>query len=314
MLNIPVDFIKPTLDVQVIDDYRSVVTLEPLERGFGHTLGTALRRVLISSIYGAAITKVRVEGVQHEYSTIDGVQEDMVDILLNLKKIAVEMKSGSHAELKITKEGPGKVTAGDIEADPNTTIKNPEHIIATLNENATLEMSLTATFGRGYVSAAALKQLEEHYPLGEMFLDASYGPVERVNYVVENARVEQRTDLDKLVLKVTTNGTVDATEIIKQAATILQQQFGHIAGDEPVFMVVDTKTETKEKNKLEEMDLREIGLSERIIKNLTKIGVTTVAQLVEKTEADLYELPSIGKKSVEDINLALNSMELVLAT
>src|SRR6056297_1405601 len=203
---------------------RARVTLEPLERGFGHTLGNTLRRILLSSMPGCAITEVQIDGVLHEYGTIEGVQEDVIDILLNLKGIAVVLHNQDEAVITISKEGTGPVTAADFQLSQDVEIANPDHLICTLNEKGIIRLEAKVTRGRGYVPVDSIEDEEDSRPIGVLRLDATYSPMRRVAYSVESARVEQRTDLDKLVLDIETNGTIDPEEAIRRAATILQQQ------------------------------------------------------------------------------------------
>ena len=214
-----------TIDVKESGSTRAKVTLEPLERGFGHTLGSALRRILLSSMPGCAVTEAQIDGVLHEYSAIEGVQEDVIEILLNLKGVAVKMHGRDDAELMLSKKGPGVVTAGDIKLDHDVEIANPEHVICHLSENGEVNMRLSIARGRGYEPAdqRGLDE-DETRAIGRLQLDATFSPVRRVAYSVESARVEQRTDLDKLVIDLETNGTIDPEEAIRRAATILQQQ------------------------------------------------------------------------------------------
>ena len=224
------------------------VTLEPLERGFGHTLGNALRRILLSSMPGCAITEVEIDGVQHEYSAIEGVQEDVIEILLNLKGVALSMAGKDEAELSLVAKGPCTVTAGDIQVDHDVEVSNPEHVICTLTADKELTIRLVAERGRGYVPAdARVDADEETRSIGRLHLDASFSPVRRVSYVVESARVEQRTDLDKLVIDLETNGTIDPEEAIRRAATILQQQLS-------VFVDLEGETQAAAQEAEDEVD------------------------------------------------------------
>jgi DNA-directed RNA polymerase subunit alpha len=205
------EFLKPRIvDVQAINNNHAKVTLEPLERGFGHTLGNALRRILLSSMPGTAIINAEIEGVLHEYSTIEGVQEDVIDILLNLKKVALRMHNREQATLTLSKKGPGPVTAGDIKLDHDIEIINPDFVIANLTKAGELNMTLKVAKGRGYQPATRREEVEgEGRPIGSLQLDASFSPVNRISYNVDRARVEQRTDLDKLIIDIETNGTVN---------------------------------------------------------------------------------------------------------
>ena len=238
-----------TIDVKESSAMRAKVTLEPLERGFGHTLGSALRRILLSSMPGCAITEAQIDGVLHEYSAIEGVQEDVIEILLNLKGVAVKMGGRDDAEVTLSKKGPGVVTAGDIKLDHDVEITNPEHVICHLSANGEVNMRLKVARGRGYEPAdqRGLDE-DETRAIGRLQLDATFSPVRRVAYAVESARVEQRTDLDKLVIDLETNGTIDPEEAIRRAATILQQQLA-------VFVDFDHEKEPERVEEEEELSL-----------------------------------------------------------
>ena len=225
MRDIYESFLTPKeVQVQVIAPYHFKIILGPLERGFGHTLGNVLRRILLSFMLGAAIVKVQIDGVLHEYSSINGVREDVVDILLNIKNIAIKLEGRDTATLTLHKKGAGPVVAGDITTDSSVRIVNPELVIAHLTKEGEIHMTLTVATGRGYEPVSARVSPEESRPVGTLLLDASYSPVKRVTYQVENARVEKRTDLDKLIIELETNGTLDPEEAIRRAATILQHQ------------------------------------------------------------------------------------------
>jgi len=247
------EFLTPrVITVDEKSETRAQVTLEPLERGFGHTLGNALRRILLSSMPGCAITEVDIDGVDHEYTAIEGVEEDVIEILLNLKGVALVMHGKDKAQLVLNKKGAGVVTAGDIQVDHEVEVCNPDHVICHLNGKAEIKMNLTVARGRGYSPADSRENPEEETrAIGRLQLDATYSPVHRVSYVVESARVEQRTDLDKLVLDLETNGTIDPEEAIRRAATILQQQLA-------VF--VDLETEKQEEMAVEEDEVDPILL------------------------------------------------------
>jgi DNA-directed RNA polymerase subunit alpha len=216
------EFLTPqAIKVEAVSGTSAKVILEPLERGFGHTLGNALRRILLSSLPGAAVVEVEIEGVEHEYSTLEGLQQDIVELLLNLKGLSIKLFDQNEAYLTLEKQGAGDVTAADLRLPHNVEVVNPDHLIGTLSSSGSLKMRLKVAQGRGYETS--------RFPEGEtrpsrLQLDASYSPIKRVSYTVENARVEQRTDLDKLVIDLETNGTVDPEEAIRKAATILQQQ------------------------------------------------------------------------------------------
>ena len=218
------EFLKPTvINVDTVDDTRARVTLEPLERGFGYTLGNALRRILLSSMRGAAVTEVRIDGISHEYSAVPGAQEDVIAILLNLKNLAVRMHNRDEAVLRVFKKGPGPVTAGDIQLDHDVEVVNPDHLLANLSADGELNMEITVSTGRGYQVVDPDADNAETRGVGILRLDASYSPIRRVSYTVENARVEQRTDLDKLVMEIETNGTIDPEDAVRRAATILHE-------------------------------------------------------------------------------------------
>ena len=226
MVGVIEQMLKPSaVGVDEINPNRAKITLEPLERGFGHTLGNALRRVLLSSIPGCAIVEVEMDGVLHEYTAIEGLQEDIIEVLLNLKGVALLMHNRPEATLKLSKKGPGPVTAGDITLDHDVEVVNPDYVIANLTKDGNLNMTLKVEMGRGYVPATVrAEQEEETGPIGSLQLDASFTPVSRVSYIVDAARVEQRTNLDKLILDIETNGTVDCEGAVKLAANILYDQ------------------------------------------------------------------------------------------
>jgi DNA-directed RNA polymerase subunit alpha len=300
------EFLKPRLaEVQLLSDTRAKVVLEPLERGFGHTLGNALRRVILSSIPGAAIVEAEIEGVLHEYSAIEGVQEDVIEILLNLKKVAVRLNERTDATLKLKKTGPGPVTAGDIQLDHDVEIVNPDLVIANITGNIDLEMTLRVEKGRGYVPATARSTDEEtSRPIGRLVLDASFSPIERVAYSVESARVEQRTDLDKLILELDTNGTVEPEECIRRAATILVEQMMVFAdlSEQPAPVEEEPKG-VVDPELLRPVD--ELELTVRSLNCLKAERIQYVGDLVQRTETDLLKTPNLGKKSLTEIKDSL---------
>lgn len=296
------EFLKPRLvDVQQISDTRAKVVLEPLERGFGHTLGNALRRILLSSMPGAAVTEVQIEGVEHEYTVIEGVQEDVMDILLNLKGLAVVLHSKNEAVLTLKKKGIGTVTASDIEVDHDVEIINPDHVIANINGTAELNMTLKVQKGRGYQPISArVSEDAETRAIGTLQLDASFSPVYRVAYNVENARVEQRTDLDKLIIDLETNGTIDPEESIRRAATILQEQ---------ISVFVDLKAEdiAEEEEDAADIDpvllrpVDDLELTVRSANCLKAENIYYIGDLIQRTEVELLKTPNLGKKSLTEI-------------
>lgn len=307
------EFLTPrVIDVDELSQTRAKVTLEPLERGFGHTLGNALRRILLSSMPGCAITEVEIDGVLHEYSAIEGVQEDVIEILLNLKGVSIIMHGKDESVLSLSKKGPGPVTAGDIQVDHDIEITNSDHVIANLNESGELNMKLTVSRGRGYVPADARQsEDEETRSIGRLQLDASFSPVHRVAYVVESARVEQRTDLDKLVLDLETNGTIDPEEAIRRAATILQQQLS-------VFVDLESEKEAEAVEEEDEVDpillrpVDDLELTVRSANCLKAENIYYIGDLVQRTEVELLKTPNLGKKSLTEIKDVLASRGLSL--
>jgi DNA-directed RNA polymerase subunit alpha len=319
MQNNPYDFLTPReIAVETVSPFHAKVTLEPLERGFGHTLGTTLRRILLSSMPGAAVTEVKIDGVLHEYSTIPGVQEDVIEILLNLKNVAIKLHGREEVTLTINKKGPGVVTAGDIEAEHDVEVVNPEHVIAHLNETGTLSMTLRVSLGRGYQSASlregmAAANTEEKGGIGVLHLDASFSPVLRVAYSVENARVEQRTDLDKLVIDLETNGTLDPEEAIRRSATILQQQLAPFVDLKSSFITKEI-SEQQAINPIYLRPVDDLELTVRSANCLKAESIFYIGDLVQRTENDLLKTPNLGKKSLTEIKNVLMSHGLALGT
>ncbi len=294
------EFLKPRMvDMQALDATHAKITLEPLERGFGHTLGNALRRILLSSMPGAAITEVKIDGVLHEYSTIEGVQEDVIEILLNLKSLALRMHGRDEATLRLSKKGPGRATAADIVLDHDVEIVDPNHHIATLTKGGSLEMELKVTRGRGYQPIAG-RDSEEGRAIGVMQLDASYSPIRRVSYTVENARVEQRTDLDKLILDIETNGAIDPEEAVRRAANILQDQIS-------IFVDLKRPAAEEQQKKEPEMDplllrpVDDLELTVRSANCLKAENIFYIGDLIQRTEFELLKTPNLGKKSLTEI-------------
>lgn len=308
------DLLKPRLiEVEAQSHNSARVSLEPLERGFGHTLGNALRRILLSSIPGAAVTEVQIEGVVHEYSSIEGVQEDVIDILLNIKNIAIRMHAREEATLRLEKSGNGPVTAADIKLDHDVEIVNPDMVIANLT-GGKLSMSLRVTRGRGYQPAASIHGGdEETTSVGVLKLDASYSPVRRVSYSVEHARVEQRTDLDKLILDVDTNGGIEPAEAVRLAARILRDQLA-------VFVDLDAEATTvsaavggkKELSPILFRPIDDLELTVRSANCLKAENVYYIGDLVQRTETELMKTPNLGKKSLNEIKEALRAHDLDL--
>jgi len=307
------DFLTPqVIQVEEFDTCHSKVVLEPLERGFGHTLGNALRRILLSSMPGCAVEEVEIDGVVHEYSTIEGVQEDVIEIILNLKGLAVILNGKEEVVLNLNKSGKGPVTAGDITLDQDVEIVNPDHLICNLNENGAINMHIKIGVGRGYVPAdARINADDDTRAVGKLMLDASYTPVNRVTYSVENARVEQRTDLDKLILELETNGTIDPEEAIRQAATILQHQLGVF-----VDLQNDAINEPEEQeDKIDPILLRpvdDLELTVRSANCLKAENIYYIGDLIQRTEVELLKTPNLGKKSLTEIKDVLASKGLSL--
>ena len=307
------EFLTPKhIQVDQVSNTRAQVVLEPLERGFGHTLGNALRRILLSSMPGCAVTEVEIDGVLHEYSAIEGVEEDVIKILLNLKGVAVKLNTADEAELSLSKEGPGVVTAGDFVLDHDVEIANPDHVIATLNGAGKLNLRARVGRGRGYQPADAVVSEEDSgRVIGSLLLDASYSPVRRVAYKVDNARVEQRTDLDKLIIDLETNGTIDPEEAIRRAATILQQQVA-------VFVDLESSDFPEEKQVEEEIDpillrpVDDLELTVRSANCLKAENIYYIGDLIRRTEVELLKTPNLGKKSLTEIKDVLASRGLSL--
>ena len=307
------EFLKPRIvDVQVVNDKHAKVTLEPLERGFGHTLGNALRRILLSSMPGAAVTEVQIEGVEHEYSTIEGVQEDVIDILLNLKKVSLKMHNRKEASLTLSKKGPGPVTAGDIKLDHDVEVVNPDYVIANLTKAGVLNMTLKIAKDRGYQPVTRRDDDEsEGHVIGRLQLDASFSPVSRISYNVDRARVEQRTDLDKLIIDIETNGTIDPEEAIRHAATILQDQLGAFVNLQASPEVTATAPEAD----IDPILLRpvdDLELTVRSANCLKAESIYFIGDLIQRTEVELLKTPNLGKKSLTEIKDVLATKGLSL--
>jgi len=307
------EFLKPrVVKVQPLTSRHARVVIEPFERGFGHTLGNALRRVLLSSMPGAAITEADIDGVLHEYTSIEGVQEDVVDILLNLKAIALRMHARDIAEIRLHKKGPGPVTAGDISGDHDIEVLNPDLVIANLTKAGELNMTLKVERGRGYRPAVQRAAFEEQSrPIGRLQLDASFSPVRRVTYTVEAARVEQRTDLDKLIIDIETNGTIDPEEAIRRAGSILKDQLS-------VFVDLQGQDEAISKASEAQFDpillrpVDELELTVRSANCLKAENIHYIGDLVQRTEVELLRTPNLGKKSLTEIKEVLESHGLSL--
>ena len=308
------EFLKPrTIEVETLSATRAKVSMEPFERGFGHTLGNALRRILLSSMNGAAPTEVTIAGVLHEYSTIDGVQEDVVDILLNLKGVVFKLHSRQQVVLKLQKSGEGVVTAGDIELSHDVEVLNPEHVICHLSSNGAVDMQIKVDIGRGYQSVAGRRNRDDNQEIGAIQLDASFSPVSRVSFDVEPARVEQRTDLDRLVLDIDTNGSVDPEQAVRSAAQILIDQlsiFADLQGT-PVEEVVE-KAPPVDPILLRPVD--DLELTVRSANCLKAEDIYYIGDLIQRTETELLKTPTLGRKSLNEIKEVLASKGLTLGS
>ncbi len=303
------------LKVQSDTPNHSRIVLEPLERGFGHTLGNALRRILMSSMPGCAITEATIDGVLHEYSTIEGVQEDVVNILLNLKDIAIRMLVGNEAMFTLNKKGPCVVTAADIEVTHGVEILNPDLVIANLNENGSLNMTLKVEKGIGFHSTDTFTRMldedVEQKSVGKLKIDNTFSPVKKVAYFVDNARVENRTDLDKLTIELQTNGTIDPEEAIRISASILQRQL-HSFVD---MKFEESQSDHKERNDFDPVLLRpvdDLELTVRSANCLKAENIYYIGDLVQKSENELLKTPNLGKKSLTEIKDVLASRSLSL--
>ena len=305
-------FLTPRIiDVQNISPLHAKVTMEPFERGYGHTLGNALRRILLSSMPGFAPTEVLISGVVHEYSALDGVQEDVVDILLNLKGIVLKLHNRTETVLTLKKEGAGLVTAGDIDAGHDVEILNPEHIIAHLTAGGKLDMQITVAEGRGYVPGSTRLIEKGSRTVGSILLDASFSPVRRVSYSVESARVEQRTDLDRLVMDIETNGVVDPEEAIRYAAKVMVEQlsvFTDLKGT-PV-QIEQPKTPQVDPVLLRPVD--DLELTVRSANCLKAENIYYIGDLIQRSESELLRAPNLGRKSLNEIKEVLATHGLSL--
>ncbi|XOD70204.1 MAG: DNA-directed RNA polymerase subunit alpha [Sodalis sp. (in: enterobacteria)] len=309
------EFLKPRLvDIEQISATHAKVILEPLERGFGHTLGNALRRILLSSMPGCAVIEVEIDGVLHEYSTKEGIQEDILEVLLNLKGLAVRLEGKDDVMLILNKSGVGPVIAADIIHDGNVEIINPQHVLCHITDkNVSISMRIKVQRGRGYLPAATRMHSEEEHDrlLGRLLVDACYSPIERIAYNVEAARVQQRTDLDKLVIEMETNGTIDPEEAIRRAATILAEQL------EPFIDLRDVRQPElkEEKPAFDPILLRpvdDLELTVRSANCLKAEAIHYIGDLVQRTEVELLKTPNLGKKSLTEIKDVLANRGLSL--
>ena len=305
-----IDLLVPTeIQVENVSDTVSKVTLEPLERGFGHTLGNALRRILLSSMPGAAVTDVVIDGISHEYSTIEGVREDVIDILLNLKDMPVKLIEGNEAELKLSVDGPCEVTSSSFEAPGNVELTDADHHVVSLVDKIKLNMSVFVRTGGGYEPADIRD--DENNTVGGLKVDASFSPVKRVSYSVENARFEKRTDLDKLILELETDGTIDAKMAIEHSATIMQQQLAAFV-DLEAIAEQEAKKEQNDFDPLLLRSIEELELTVRSTNCLKAESIFLIGDLIQRSEFDLLKTPNLGKKSLNEIKDVLASKGLSL--
>ena len=310
--------LKPkAINVEPLGEHKAKVTLEPFERGYGHTLGNALRRVLLSSMVGYAPTEVTIAGVVHEYSSIDGVQEDVVNLLLNLKGVVFKLHNRDEVTLSLRKDGEGVVTAADIQTPHDVEIVNPQHVIANLSHGGKLDMQIKVETGRGYVPGTLRRYADEATKsIGRIVLDASYSPVKRVSYAVENARVEQRTDLDKLVMEIETNGAITAEEAVRASAKILVEQLAVFAQLEgPELGGILEPTPPRGAQQFDPILLRpvdELELTVRSANCLKAENIYYIGDLIQRTENELLKTPNLGRKSLNEIKEVLASRGLTL--
>lgn len=301
---------RPQVSEQTISDVRSKFTIEPLEPGFGYTLGNSLRRTLLSSIPGAAVTQIKIDGVLHEFTTIDGVTEDVTDVVLNLKELVVRNDNEEPTSVYLRASGPADVKAGDIELPAGVEILNPDHHIATLNKNARLSMELRIQQGRGYVPAGtAAKEA-----IGTIPIDSIFSPVRRVTYQVEPTRVEQMTNYDRLILDVETDGSMTASDALSAAGSTLVELFQLFAGlgEGTGGLVLGPDGADDEVSGVLAQPIEELDLTVRSYNCLKREGVTTVAELIDKTEEDLIEIRNFGQKSIDEVKAKLEDMSLSL--
>ena len=303
---------KPRIDTEKLteDGKYGRFVVEPLERGFGNTLGNSLRRVLLSSLEGCAVTSIKIDGVLHEFSTIPGVKEDVTEIVLNMKSVVAKLYETSPKVVEISAQGPCVVTAGDIKCDSEVEILNPEQHIATLGEDAKLNMEITIDKGRGYIPAERNKLISGNNVIGVLPIDSIYTPVLKVNYTVDNTRVGQITDYDKLTLDVWTNGVINAQEAVSLAAKVLTEHLNLFVNlsDKASSAEVMVEKDDKGKEKILEMTIEDLDLSVRSFNCLKRAGINTVEDLINKSEEDMMKVRNLGRKSLEEVIQKLNSL------
>jgi DNA-directed RNA polymerase subunit alpha len=306
------ELLKPRIiDVQALNAAQAKVVMEPFERGYGHTLGNALRRILLSSMSGFAPTEVKIEGVVHEYSALDGVQEDVVDILLNLKGVVLKLHGRDSVVLTLSKEGEGVVKASDIQLSHDVEVINPDHVIAHLSAGGKLNMEITVEKGRGYQPAPNRLSKDENRTIGNIMLDASFSPIRRVSYHVESARVEQRTDLDRLIIDIETNGVIEPEEAVRQAARMLIDQLAVFADLEGT----PVEEEQPQAPQIDPILLRpvdDLELTVRSANCLKAENIYYIGDLIQRTETELLKAPNLGRKSLNEIKEVLASKGLSL--
>lgn len=303
---------KPRIETEELteDGKHGRFVVEPLERGFGNTLGNSLRRVLLSSLEGCAVTSIKIDGVLHEFSTIPGVKEDVTEIVLNMKSVVAKLYETSPKVVEISAQGPCVVTAGDIKCDSEVEILNPEQHIATLGEDAKLNMEITIDKGRGYIPAESNKLISGNNVIGVLPIDSIYTPVLKVNYTVDNTRVGQITDYDKLTLDVWTNGVINAQEAVSLAAKVLTEHLNLFVNlsDKASSAEVMVEKDDKGKEKILEMTIEDLDLSVRSFNCLKRAGINTVEDLINKSEEDMMKVRNLGRKSLEEVIQKLNSL------
>lgn len=303
---------KPRIETEELteDGKHGRFVVEPLERGFGNTLGNSLRRVLLSSLEGCAVTSIKIDGVLHEFSTIPGVKEDVTEIVLNMKSVVAKLYETSPKVVEISAQGPCVVTAGDIKCDSEVEILNPEQHIATLGEDAKLNMEITIDKGRGYIPAECNKLISGNNVIGVLPIDSIYTPVLKVNYTVDNTRVGQITDYDKLTLDVWTNGVINAQEAVSLAAKVLTEHLNLFVNlsDKASSAEVMVEKDDKGKEKILEMTIEDLDLSVRSFNCLKRAGINTVEDLINKSEEDMMKVRNLGRKSLEEVIQKLNSL------
>jgi DNA-directed RNA polymerase subunit alpha len=306
--------LKPrAIEVESIGPNAATVTMEPFERGYGHTLGNALRRILLSSMVGYAPTEASIAGVVHEYSTVDGVREDVVDILLNLKGVVFKLHNRDEVTLLLKKEGEGIVTAADIELPHDVEVINPDHLVAHLQGGGRLEMQIKIEKGRGYVPGNVRAFRDDHSKtIGRIVMDASFSPVKRVSYTVESARVEQRTDLDKLVMTIETNGAMTPEEAVRQAARILVDQLSVFAALEGTAEVAVTSRVSPQVDPILLRPVDDLELTVRSANCLKAENIYYIGDLIQRTENELLKTPNLGRKSLNEIKEVLAARGLTL--